>query len=134
MPGTVPQHARGLLLLQEMIVNYVKPALALRLRKYVGDKYYLTAYMSALFMCWVRGICSPVESLRDKIEADPIISKIKFALETQDYDLAEMLLGWYFKCTGRKRFKPLQRMDTGEVIWYDLSSEYITKALDWPCE
>jgi len=117
-----------------MIVNYVKPALALRLRKYVDSKYYVTAYMSALLMCWARGICSPVEPLRAKVEADPIISKVKFALETQDYDLAEMLLGWYFKCTGRRRFKPLQRLDTGEVIWYETSSEYVTKAPDWPCE
>jgi hypothetical protein len=117
-----------------MIVNYLKPALALRLKKYVGDKYYLTAYMSALLMCWARGICSPVEALRTKIEADPIIAQIKYALEAQDYDLAEQILGWYFKCAGKKRFKPLQRMGTGEVIWYDSSNEYVTKAPDWPCE
>jgi hypothetical protein len=117
-----------------MIINYLKPALALRLKKYVDDKYYLTAYMSALLMCWARGICSPVEHIRAKAEADPIISKIKFAYETQDWDLAEQVLAWYFRCTGRKRFKPLQRTDTGEVIWYDVSSEYVTKAPDWPCE
>ena len=117
-----------------MIINYLKPALALRLRKYVDDKYYLTAYMSALLMCWARGICSPVEHIRAKAEADPIISKIKFAYETQDWDLAEQIHAWYFKCTGRKRFKPLQRIDTGEVVWYDVSSEYVAKAPDWPCE
>jgi hypothetical protein len=117
-----------------MIVNYIKPALTLRLRKYIDDDYYLASYVAAFLMCWSKGICSPVEHIREKVEADPIISKVKFAFVNQDYDLAEKLLGWYFKCTGRKRFKPLQRMDTGEVIWYDVSNEYVTKAPDWPCD
>ena len=117
-----------------MIINYLKPALALRLKKYVHNKYYLASYVSAVLMCWNRGICSPIEPIKDKIEADPIISKIKYAYEKKDWDLAERVLAWYYRCTGRKMLKPLQRMDTGEVIWYDVSSEYVAKAPDWPCE
>jgi hypothetical protein len=115
-----------------LVINYSKPAVALALKKYVGDQRFIGAYTAALYMCWAQGICRALEGLPQEALKDPVIEAARLAYEAMDLDLAKRLYAWYVKCTGRRLVKVGQRTDTGELVPLDL-----TKGLpdppDWLC-
>jgi hypothetical protein len=113
-------------------VNYAKPAAALALRKYVRDPRFIGPYLTALYMCWNRGICKPLEDLPPEALEDPVIQAARMAYELMDEDIAKSLYSWYLKCTGRKRFKLGQRTDTGEYVVLDLTRG-LPDPPEWPC-
>ena len=104
-----------------LAVNYAKPAVALALKKYVEDPKFISAYMSALYMCWNRGICRAVEDLPSEALEDPIIKTARAAYELLDVDLAKRLYAWYVRCTGRRLVKLGQLTDTGRLVALDLT-------------
>ncbi len=114
-------------------VNWVKQALAFRLKKYIEDKWLLPVYISGLFMCWKQGICQAVRDLLPTLEKDPIIELCKRAFLKADYTLSRALFGWYLRCSGRRKVKRLMDIDTGQIIYYDYTEEYKRYALDLPC-
>jgi hypothetical protein len=115
-----------------LVINYSKPAVALALRKYVSDPRFITAYTSALYMCWAQGICKAVDDLPPEALEDPAIRAARLAYELMDLDLAKRLYSWFVKCTGRRLVKVGQRIDTGELIPLDLTRG-LPPPPDWPC-
>jgi len=117
-----------------LVINWIKPAVAYRIKRYLDDPIWTASYVSALFMCWHEGICSPVRQLLERIGSDFIIQQAEKAYRAMDYELARQLYAWWLRCTRRRRVKALQRMTTGEIIYYDYTHEYVMYDPGWPCE
>lgn len=117
-----------------LVINWIKPAVAYRIKRYLDDPVWTASYVSALFMCWHENICSPVKPLLERIRSDFIIQQAEKAYRTMDYELARQLYAWWLRCTKRRRVKALQRMSTGEIIYYDYTNEYVRYDPGWPCE
>jgi len=115
-----------------LAVNYSKPALALALRRYVSNPKFITAYMTALYLCWNQGICRAVEDLPPEALEDPAVKAARAAYELLDVDLAKRLYAWYIRCTGRRLVKLGRLIDTGEVVVLDLTRG-LPDPPDWPC-
>ncbi len=115
-----------------LAINYAKPAVALALRRYVHNAKFIVTYMTALYMCWNRGICKAVEDLPPEVLEDPAIKAARAAYELLDVELAKRLYAWYVRCTGRRLVKLGQLTDTGEVVVLDLTRG-LPDPPDWPC-
>ena len=107
------------------MIEYITPALELRLKQLGVRKEYIAPAVGLLIRCWAGRNCLGAHPYLQLCSGDPLCEYIQNIIRYKDREGALRALAWYVKCTGKGLAKKIEV--AGRIVAYDYTEEFLKK-------